>query len=583
MANYVKFLRGTVTAYNNLANKDKDTLYFITENKDSTTGKLYLGSVELSGSINESGIADYLSELKDVDTAGAVQNNILGFNGTKWVPMDVNALVQVSVMGGANADVAGTAGLVPAPAAGEENYFLRGDGLWAPITKHSVQIFEIELNENEAHEDAIVRAVGEAIPVVGDFVIIKNANERISYIYNGIAWIALNNEYLTYINELQESINDITDVLTGDNGLQNQIDNLQSKLTQDIENLNTAVENKADEADLETLRETLENKAEKSELDNKANVNDIYTKQEVNTAIATAVSAADHLKRKIVNEYADIQKYIEEHTDADQYIFMVPTIYQYMSESNKYDEYIVLKSDNDTYTIEPVGSWSVNLEDYYNKTEINEKFVAKEDGKGLVNNTDIEKLSSIPATAEENYIKNVNEEQFAVSDVGELSLTPAITNALLTESDKAKLNALILGENDNIEISGKVNAFNVEELNVWIEQNRNNINGLLSVDAQAKIDNIVDPIIYSVNPNEFTLTESKQLNLASVPLNKVENLADLLNAKDNAIETLDTKVLNIEEALNNYVLKDSLDDQLALINTDLSTLKQAMQWGTLVE
>ena len=360
MANYVKFLRGTVTAYNNLANKDKDTLYFITENKDSTTGKLYLGSVELSGSINESGIADYLSELKDVDTAGAVQNNILGFNGTKWVPMDVNALVQVSIMGGANADVAGTAGLVPAPAAGEENYFLRGDGLWAPITKHSVQIFEIELNENEAHEDAIVRAVGEAIPVVGEFVIIKNANERISYIYNGIAWIALNNEYLTYINELQNSINDIADVLTGDNGLQNQIDNLQSELTQDIENLNVVVENKADEADLETLREALENKAEKSELDNKANVNDIYTKQEVNTAIATAVSAADHLKRKIVNEYADIQKYIEEHTDADQYIFMVPTIYQYMSESNKYDEYIVLKSDNDTYTIEPVGSWSVN-------------------------------------------------------------------------------------------------------------------------------------------------------------------------------------------------------------------------------
>lgn len=583
MANYVKFLRGTVTAYNNLANKDKDTLYFVTENKDSTTGKLYLGSVELSGSINESGIVDYLSELKDVDTAGAVQNNILGFNGTKWVPMDVNALVQVSIMGGANADVAGTAGLVPAPAAGEENYFLRGDGLWAPITKHSVQIFEIELNENEAHEDAIVRAVGEAIPVVGDFVIIKNANERISYIYNGIAWIALNNEYLTYINELQNSINDIADVLTGDNGLQNQIDNLQSELTQDIENLNVAVENKADEADLETLREALENKAEKSELDNKANVNDIYTKQEVNTAIATAVSAADHLKRKIVNEYADIQKYIEEHTDADQYIFMVPTIYQYMSESNKYDEYIVLKSDNDTYTIEPVGSWSVSLEDYYNKTEINEKFVAKEDGKGLVNNADIEKLSSIPATAEENYIKNVNEEQFAVSDAGELSLTPAITNALLTESDKTKLNALIFGENNNIEISGKVNAFNVEDLNVWIEQNRNNINGLLSIDAQTKIDNIVDPIIYSVNPDEFTLIEDKQLNLASVPLNKVENLADLLNATDNAIENLDTKVLNIEEALNNYVLKDSLDDQLALINTDLSTLKQAMQWGTLVE
>lgn len=573
MANYVKFLRGTVTAYNNLANKDKDTLYFITENKDSTTGKLYLGSVELSGSINESGIVDYLSELKDVDTAGVVQNNILGFNGTKWVPMDVNALVQVSVMGGANADVAGTAGLVPAPAAGEENYFLRGDGLWAPITKHSVQIFEIELNENEAHEDAIIRAIGEAIPVVGDFVIIKNANERISYIYNGIAWIALNNEYLTYINELQESINDIADVLTGNNGLQNQIDNLQSELTQDIENLNVAVENKADEADLETLREALENKAEKSDLDNKANVNDIYTKQEVNTAIATAVSAADHLKRKIVNEYADIQKYIEEHTDADQYIFMVPTIYQYMSESNKYDEYIVLKSDNDTYTIEPVGSWSVSLEDYYNKTEINEKFVAKEDGKGLVNNTDIEKLSSIPATAEENYIKNVNEEQFAVSDAGELSLTPAITNALLTESDKTKLNALIFGENNNIEISGKVNAFNVEELNVWIEQNRDDVTGLVSTGLQSKIENIVDPIIYSVNSNEFNITDEGQLNVVAIDVTKITNIDSVFLSNEQYVR----QIGNIENLIHASGNTDST------IIDEINDLNRRLVWQDMTE
>lgn len=573
MANYVKFLRGTVTAYNNLANKDKDTLYFVTENKDSTTGKLYLGSVELSGSINESGIVDYLSELKDVDTAGAVQNNILGFNGTKWVPMDVNALVQVSVMGGANTNVAGTAGLVPAPAAGEENYFLRGDGSWAPITKHSVQIFEIELNENEAHEDAIIRAIGEAIPVVGDFVIIKNANERISYIYNGIAWIALNNEYLTYINELQESINDITDVLTGDNGLQNQIDNLQSELSQDIENLSVAVKNKADEADLETLREALENKAEKSELDNKANVNDIYTKQEVNTAIATAVSAADHLKRKIVNEYADIQKYIEEHTDADQYIFMVPTIYQYMSESNKYDEYIVLKSDNDTYTIEPVGSWSVNLEDYYNKTEINEKFVTKEDGKGLVNNADIEKLSSIPAAAEENYIKNVNKEQFVVSDVGELSLTPAITNALLTESDKAKLNALILGENDNIEISGKVNAFNVEELNVWIEQNRDDVTGLVSTDLQSKIENIVDPIIYSVNSNEFNITDQGQLNLVAIDVAKITNIDSVFLSNEQYVR----QIGNIENLIHASGNIDST------IIDEINDLNRRLVWQDMTE
>jgi hypothetical protein len=82
LANYVKFLRGTPTAYNNLTTKDTDTIYFVAE-KDATTGKLYLGNVCIAGSLNEEGLVDYLSELQDVDTAGAVQNSLLGFDGTK--------------------------------------------------------------------------------------------------------------------------------------------------------------------------------------------------------------------------------------------------------------------------------------------------------------------------------------------------------------------------------------------------------------------------------------------------------------------------------------------------------------------
>jgi len=70
MANYVKFLRGTPTAYNNLSHKDPDTLYFI-HDPSSSIGKLYLGDKLIAGSISDTGVVDYLSELKDVDTAGA--------------------------------------------------------------------------------------------------------------------------------------------------------------------------------------------------------------------------------------------------------------------------------------------------------------------------------------------------------------------------------------------------------------------------------------------------------------------------------------------------------------------------------
>lgn len=214
LANYVKFLRGTPTAYNNLAQKDSDTLYFVAE-KDATVGKLYLGEVLISGSTSESGVVDYLSELKDVDTTGAVQNSVLGFDvaSQKWKVMDISSALSISVMGGATAETAGSEGLVPAPAAGQQDYFLRGDGTWVPIeipeATSETQIFETELivtvdgegnKTKEEHDVAIARIVGEAVPAIGDIVIIKDPIvdgnfQYTAYVYNGTDWAAMDGNY----------------------------------------------------------------------------------------------------------------------------------------------------------------------------------------------------------------------------------------------------------------------------------------------------------------------------------------------------------------------------------------------------
>ena len=71
LANYVKFYRGSETAYNNLLVKNDDTLYFVYE-EDKSTAKLYLGSKLIAGtaSSEEPGGSIVsslnLSELKDV-------------------------------------------------------------------------------------------------------------------------------------------------------------------------------------------------------------------------------------------------------------------------------------------------------------------------------------------------------------------------------------------------------------------------------------------------------------------------------------------------------------------------------------
>lgn len=62
-----------------------------------------------------------VAQIAEVDKNGAP---------TKWHPADLPA---VSAMTGATADADGVSGVVPAPAAGDEGKFLRGDGTWGDI------------------------------------------------------------------------------------------------------------------------------------------------------------------------------------------------------------------------------------------------------------------------------------------------------------------------------------------------------------------------------------------------------------------------------------------------------------------
>ena len=123
---YVKFIRGTQAAFDLLTQKDPNTLYFISKEKDSATGALYLGSKLISGG-TDAGV----SELGDIVINNIGDNQILYFDYEKsaWVNGSVYDLI--GSMTGADESTDGTTGLVPVPKAGQHNLFLRGDGEWA--------------------------------------------------------------------------------------------------------------------------------------------------------------------------------------------------------------------------------------------------------------------------------------------------------------------------------------------------------------------------------------------------------------------------------------------------------------------
>lgn len=96
---------------------------------------------------------------------------------------------------------------------------------------------------------------------------------------------------------------------------------------------------------------------------------------DIGPAIAAAVAAADHLKRKIVTGVDAIDLTAD---DADQYLYMVPKTGS--DADDVYDEYMVLNG-----AVEHVGNTKVDLSGY----------VPKEDGKGLYPDADKEKLAGI--------------------------------------------------------------------------------------------------------------------------------------------------------------------------------------------
>lgn len=136
---YVKFLRGTESAFNKLTTKDNDTLYFVYTSSDASKGSLWLGNKQIVTGTDGSGsvITEMdLGDLKNVlmSEAGVKDKDILSYdvNLGKWVNRSIDEII-AEIMTGATAEATGKAGLVPAPQIGDQNKFLRGDGSWAEV------------------------------------------------------------------------------------------------------------------------------------------------------------------------------------------------------------------------------------------------------------------------------------------------------------------------------------------------------------------------------------------------------------------------------------------------------------------
>lgn len=151
--------------------------------------------------------------------------------------------------------------------------------------------------------------------------------------------------------------------------------------------------------------------------ESKADKSSVYTKEEADTAISTAISKTNHAR------FITAESVPSAETAEDNVLYLVMN-----ADSGFYDIYAKVGAQ-----VVRLDDTSVDFSNYYTKTEVGNGFVAKQEGYGLSKNdftdTLLAKLAGIAEGAEVNVVKSVGDE-LAVDESGKLSFSAATVETL---------------------------------------------------------------------------------------------------------------------------------------------------------
>lgn len=268
-----------------------------------------------------------------------------------------------------------------------------------------------------------------------------------------------------------------------------------------------------------------------------------------------------------------------------------------------------IKSASEDFSVSEEGHLSLNTlskdkidglnESLTSLAEILGSKVDKEENARLMTEAEAAKLQSIT-----DLIKSVNPANFTVSEQGQLNLNDINISkiiglqdalngkvdrvysadgeewTLLSPENQAKLAALVL-EGDKVEISGTVNAENVQGLESWITSHASTVKGLseynFNLDMLLKLSEIEDGAqvnyISSVDETQMNVTDG-HLSIIGVSPDIVIGLSDILDGKasTSTVTTLQTNLNNLQTQLNNYVVDTTVR---------LDDLDQRLTWQTI--
>lgn len=317
-----------------------------------------------------------------------------------------------------------------------------------------------------------------------------------------------------------------------------------------------------------------------AELDKKANAADVYTKQQVDEAIA----AVDHLQRKIVASFTAITEFINTNgaEEASKYIFMVPEE-DTTADGNLYEEYIVIDG-----VIEVIGKWATDLSDYVDETELAEVL------EGYVTTTNLDTKLEGYATNESledyvdseslnstlnNYATKTELNGYATSTDLESKVDKIEGSRLITEEEAERLNNL---PESLIKSVDSVNFFVDTEGKLSLKTDTKSTIGTLNASLNEAVDSLV-ALTEKVSTNEATINslneaiESLRGDVDEVSTKyktaqeAISDLNQRMVSTEEAVATNTSLINSLNEALSNYVTKDTY-------NADIAELKDILTW-----
>lgn len=370
-----------------------------------------------------------------------------------------------------------------------------------------------------------------------------------------IAWYEPSEETIDGVNAKVESVTNtvetLEEIVNAEGGLVDQVSDLQEQVGQAADDTGNAATGLF--AEIERID---------GELDKKANAEDVYTKTETDTAIATAIANADHLKREIVAVLPSIE-------DADENtIYMIPNGLQ--EDDNKYYEWILIDG-----VFEQVGSWEVDLKNYATKddvsavdTKVNTLTQTVTDNKNALDEdiSDLQQqITDEIARAQEAEEANATEitKKANAADVYTKSETDsAIADAVKSATGGESASDVLIALN-NYKKAVNTEVWGSEVADESLTSTPSRIDIL--EEAVSELQN-EEPYISSVT-TDFQVIDG-QLVLNELPASKIAGLTDM---SDN-VSILQTKVQSLEDILNGYTDEETAEEVPGLI-TELEAIK----------